>query len=51
MIQSSVLPVGWKTPKPRAATKKDPLRPVLPLASWLETTLMQTGFELVLMLE
>ena len=51
MIQSSVLPVDWKTSTPKAATKEDPLRPVLPLASWLETTLLQTGFELVLMLE
>ncbi len=51
MIQSSVLPVDWKTPTPKTATKKDPLRPVLPLASWLETTLLQAGFELVLMLE
>jgi hypothetical protein len=51
MIQSSVLPVDWKTSTPKAATKEDVLRPVLPLASWLETTLLQTGFELVLMLE
>ena len=51
MIQSSGLPVDWKTPTPKAGTKEDPLRPVLPLASWLETTLLQTGFELVLMLD
>jgi len=51
MIQSSVLLVDWKTSTPKAATKEDVLRPVLPLASWLETTLLQTGFELVLMLE
>jgi hypothetical protein len=51
MIQSSVLPVDWKTPKTKAATGEVPLRPVPPLASWLETTLLQTGFELVLMLE
>ena len=51
MIQSSLLPVDWKTPTPKAGTKEDPLRPVLPLASWLETTLLQAGFELVLMLD
>jgi hypothetical protein len=51
MIQSSVLLVDWKTSTPKAATKEDVLRPVLPLASWLETTLLQTGFELVLMLD
>ena len=51
MIQSSDLPVDWETPTPKAGTKEDPLRPVLPLASWLETTLLQTGFELVLMLD
>ena len=51
MIQSSVLPIDWKTPTPKPATKEDPLRPVLPLVSWLETTLLQAGFELVLMLE
>ncbi len=51
MIQSSVLPVDWKTPTPKTATNEDPLRPVLPLASWLETTLLQAGFELVLMLD
>jgi hypothetical protein len=51
MIQSSVLPDDWKTPTPRAAASEVPPRPVPPLASWLETTLLQTGFELVLMLE
>ena len=51
MIQSSVLPVDWKTPTPKVGTKEAPLRPVLPLASWLETTLSQAGFELVLMLD
>ena len=51
MIQSSGLPVDWKTPTPKAGTKEDTLRPVLPLASWLETTLLQAGFELVLMLD
>jgi len=51
MIQRSLLPVDWKTPTPKAGTKEDPLRPVLPLASWLETTLLQAGFELVLMLD
>ncbi len=51
MVQSSVLPGDWKTPTPKAGTKEDPLRPVLPLASWLETTLLQAGFELVLMLD
>jgi len=51
MIQSSVLPVDWKTPTLKAGTKENPLRPVLPLASWLETTLLQAGFELVLMLD
>lgn len=51
MIQSSVLPDDWKTPTAKAATSAVPLRPVPPLASWLETTLLQTGFEFVLMLE
>ncbi len=51
MIQSSGLPVDWKTPTTKPGTKEDPLRPVLPLASWLETTLLQAGFELVLMLD
>lgn len=50
MIQSSALPVDWKTPT-RTVSKETPPRPVLPLASWLETTLLQAGFELVLMLE
>ncbi len=51
MIQSSTLPVDWTTSTPKAATNEEPLRPVLPLASWVETTLLQAGFELVLMLE
>jgi len=51
MIQSSVLPVDWKTPTLKPATREDLLRPVLPFASWLETTLLQAGFELVLTLE
>ena len=50
MIQSSAFPSDWKTPTRTASSEARP-RPVLPLASWVETTLLQAGFELVLTLE
>ena len=50
MIQSSAFPSDWKTPT-RTASREARPRPVLPLASWVETTLLQAGFELVLTLE
>ncbi len=51
MVRGRVPPLGWETPPSGTVTEETPIRPLMPLASWVESTFSQADFELVLMLD
>ncbi|MFB3067732.1 MAG: hypothetical protein ACE1ZI_00555 [Acidobacteriota bacterium] len=51
MVRGRVPSQDWVTPTPVTIIEEPPIRSLMPLASWVESTFLKADFELVLMLD